>query len=52
MTLDNFNEGEMDHTILIAGFKFESLEEIKSCFNYKNIKPMLKSDNRHKSDKI
>lgn len=52
MTLDNFNEWEMDHTIPIASFKFESLDEIKSCFNYKNIKPMWKSDNRQKSDKI
>ena len=52
MTLDNFGEQEMDHTIPIASFKFESLDEIKSCFNYKNIKPMWKSDNRHKSDKI
>ena len=52
MTLENFGEWEMDHTIPIASFKFESLDEIKTCFNYKNIKPMWKSDNRHKSDKI
>ena len=42
----------MDHTILISSFKFKTLDEIKICFNYKNIKPMFKSDNRHKSNKI
>ena len=50
MTLENFGEWEMD--VPIASFKFESLDEIKTCFNYKNIKPMWKSDNRQKSDKI
>jgi hypothetical protein len=52
MTLENFGEWEMDHTIPISSFKFESMDEIKTCFNYKNIKPMWKSDNRHKSYKI
>jgi len=52
MTLENFGEWEMDHTIPISSFKFEILDEIKTCFNYKNIKPMWKSDNRHKFNKI
>jgi hypothetical protein len=52
MTLKNFGEWEMDHTIPISSFKFKTLDEIKICFNYKNIKPMFKSDNRHKSNKI
>jgi hypothetical protein len=52
MTLENFGEWEMDHTIPISSFKFESLDEIKTCFNFKNIKPMWKNDNRHKFNKI
>ena len=52
MSLKNFGEWEMDHTIPISSFKFESLNEIKTCFNFKNIKPMWKSDNRHKFNKI
>jgi hypothetical protein len=51
MTLENFGEWEMDHTNPISTFKFESLDEIKTCFNFQNIKPMWKSDNRHKYNK-
>ena len=42
----------MDHTIPISKFKFSNLNEIKTCFNYTNIKPMWKIDNRQKSNKI
>ncbi len=52
MKLDNFGEWEMDHTIPISSFNFESLDEIKECFNYKNIKPMWKHENRVKYNKI
>ncbi len=52
MTIDNFGDWEMDHTIPISSFKFEDINEIKECFNYNNIKPMWKSDNRYKSDKL
>ena len=52
MTLDNFGEWEMDHIIPISRFNFETIEEIKSCFNYINIKPMWKSENRQKYNKI
>lgn len=52
MTLENFGEWEMDHTIPISSFKFETQNEIKTCFNYKNIKPMWKSENRQKYNKI
>jgi len=52
MTLDNFGEWEMDHTIPISSFNFESLDEIKKCFNYNNIKPMWKHENRVKHAKI
>jgi hypothetical protein len=48
MILDNFGEWEMDHTIPISSFKLESLDEIKKCFNYNNIKPMWKQENREK----
>ena len=52
MTLQNFGEWEMDHTIPVASFKFEKLDDLKLCFNYKNVKPMWQSDNRHKSCKL
>ena len=52
MTLDNFGKWEMDHIIPISEFKVENLNEIKTCFNYTNIKPMWKIDNRQKSNKI
>jgi len=52
MTLNNFGEWEMDHTIPISSFKFKSIEEIKECFNHKNIKPMWKHENRVKYNKV
>lgn len=52
MTLENFGEWEMDHSIPISSFKFETLDDIKTCFNFNNIKPMWKSENRHKFNKI
>ena len=52
MTLDNFGEWEMDHTIPISSFEFNSIEEIKKCFNYNNIKPMWKNENRVKFNKF
>jgi hypothetical protein len=52
MTINNFGDWEMDHTIPISSFKFETIDEIKECFNYKNIKPMWKTENRYKSNKL
>jgi hypothetical protein len=52
MKIDNFGEWEMDHVIPISSFNFEIIEEIKTCFNYKNIKPMWKIENKQKYNKI
>jgi hypothetical protein len=52
MNFNNFGEWEMDHTVPISSFKFETMDEIKTCFNYKNIKPMWKEENRKKRNKI
>jgi hypothetical protein len=52
MTLKNFGQWEMDHTYPISKFNFKTLDDVKKCFNYTNIKPMWKEENRKKSNKI
>jgi len=52
MNFDNYGLWELDHIKPIASFNLENIDELKSCFNYKNIQPLWKEDNKKKSDKL
>ena len=52
MNFDNYGEWELDHIYPISKFKLNDINEVKKCFNYKNIQPLWKLDNRSKSNKI
>ena len=52
MSFENYGEWELDHVYPISKFNLNDIEEIKKCFNYKNIQPLWMFDNRSKSNKI
>jgi hypothetical protein len=52
MNFDNYGLWELDHIKPIASFNLENIEELKECFNYKNIQPLWKEDNNEKSNKL
>lgn len=41
-----------DHIMPCASFNFENEDDIKNCFNWKNIRPLNKNENLRKKDKI
>lgn len=41
-----------DHVIPCASFNFENDEEIERCFNWRNLRPLVASENLSKHDKI
>lgn len=51
MTFDNYPEWEVDHIKPITSYDLTKLEQLLECFNYKNLQPLWKHDNRVKSDK-
>jgi len=52
MTWENHGEWEIDHIIPCASYDLTKLEEQKKCFNYKNLRPLIKKDNRTKGSRI
>jgi len=52
MSLNNYGLWELDHIKPIASFDLTNENELKKCFNYKNIQPLWKEDNNQKSDNI
>lgn len=56
MSWDNYgikeNQWSIDHIIPCSKFDHTSIEEIKKCHNYKNLRPMWHIDNMKKSDKL
>jgi len=52
MSFDNYGLWELDHILPIASFNLENIDELKKCFNYKNLQPLWKKDNNEKSDNI
>ena len=42
----------MDHIIGICNWNLDNLEEVKQCFNYKNIQILSKQDNKTKKKYI
>ena len=52
MSFENYGTWEVDHIYPISRYEFNNLEDIKNCFNYKNLQPLYKSDNHKKYNKI
>lgn len=53
MTWDNFGTfWDHDHVTPIASFDLTKDDQVKICFNWKNLQPLSKAKNMEKSDKI
>lgn len=52
MNFDNYGEWEIDHIIPVSSFDFNIKNNIFKCFNYKNLQPLWKLENRKKSNKL
>ena len=52
MNFNNYGIWELDHVKPCAKFNLENETELKNCFNWKNIAPLLQKENRSKTNKI
>ena len=52
MSFENYGEWEVDHIIPISSFNFSIEKNIYACFNYLNLQPLWKIDNRMKYNKL
>ena len=53
MTLDNYGQvWHIDHCLPVSSFDLFNEDEMKRCFNWKNLRPMYSKDNIEKRDKI
>ena len=53
MTLENYGKlWCLDHCLPIASFNLLDENDMKSCFNWINLRPMYVKDNMIKGDKI
>jgi len=53
MSWDNHGKiWEIDHIIPVSSFDLTKPEEQKKAFNYKNLQPLIKIENRRKGDRI
>jgi hypothetical protein len=50
MNLENYGDWQLDHIKPIASFNLNDENELKKCFNFKNVQPLWKEDNLTKSD--
>jgi len=51
MNYNNYGKWEVDHIKPISLYDLQYLEQVKECFNYKNLQPLWRIDNRKKSNK-
>ena len=52
MSYENYGEWEVDHIYPVSKFNLINKVEFNKCFNYKNLQPLWKTENRSKSNKI
>lgn len=52
MSFDNYGEWHIDHVKPCCAFDLSKQEDIEQCFNWKNLQPLWKKDNMHKSGKV
>ncbi len=52
MNFDNYGEWEVDHIIPVSSFDFSIKDNIFKCFNYQNLQPLWRTENRQKGKKI
>jgi hypothetical protein len=52
MTFEDYDKWHIDHVIPCSAFDLENDEEIKQCFHWTNIRPLDKTKNLIKSNKI
>ena len=52
MTLENYGEWEIDHIYPISKINFEDKTEIIKYYNYANLQPLWKDENKKKSNKL
>lgn len=52
MTLDNYPDWEPDHIKAVALWDLTIESEQLECFNYENLQPLWKSDNRSKGKRM
>jgi len=50
MTFENYGDWELDHIKPITKFNLNDENEIKKCFNFLNLQPLWKAENRKKKD--
>ena len=52
MTFDDYGEWEVDHIVPFSYFDFTKFNEIHICYNYNNLQPLWKPENREKGNKL
>jgi len=52
MSFNNYGEWELDHIMPVSSFNLHNNDELFKCFNYKNVQPLWKTENRKKYNKI
>lgn len=52
MSFDNYGMWQIDHIYPISVCNLTDDIQLKKCFNYKNLQPLWKHENRSKSNKI
>ena len=51
MSFENYGEWDVDHIKPITLYDLTNIEQVKLCFNYKNLQPLYHIDNLRKSNK-
>ncbi len=51
MNFKNYGEWEIDHIIPVSSFDFSIKQNIFECFNFRNLQPLWKIENRAKYNK-